>query len=182
MAVSLDSDLNTLQAFLADFDPYLKSETIFWSVGANSPALTVGGLLLIRRTLQARRSQMSAAQSAAFDALDTQADTIFGRWPVNIEKKTAKEINARLNAWVNTLEELGEGYAQAVTPRVQISLMLPLVARLPEAATFQNWLAAYDTRLRAKLAPSGFIWEAVLQDSFPQSEFWFLYGKPTGRP
>ena len=177
--MTLETDLKTLQSFLDDFEPYLKSETVFWTVGAHSPALTLGGLVLLRHTLAARHNQMSATQRTSFEALEAQANAYFSRWPVNIEKKTIKEISARLNAWVNTLEELGESYTQTVTPRVQISLLLAIIARLPEAAPFQNRLTAYDTRLRVKLSPGTFIWEASLQDAFPQTEFWFLYGRPT---
>jgi len=177
--MSLDTEINTFAAFLDDFDPYLKSETIFWNVGAPQPALTLGGLRLIWRTLKARRPQMVATQLTKLDTLEARAETFFGRWPVNIERKTIKEINARLNVWVNTLEELGESYAQAVTPRVHLALLLPTIAHLPEATSFQNRLISYDTRLRTKLKPSDFIWDPVLQTAFPRSEFWFLYGRPT---
>jgi hypothetical protein len=179
--MSPDSDLATLRAFLADFEPYLKSDTVFWTVNANLPALTLGGLLLVRRTLGAQRGQLSPTQLAELDSLESQANLLFNRWPANIEKKALQEIKSRLSVWSAALEELGEGYAKTVTPRVHLSLLLPIVARLPEFASYQNRLNLLDTHLRVKLSPSEFIWEAALTETFPRNDFWFLYGRPSTR-
>ncbi|MEK7312440.1 MAG: hypothetical protein AAB382_10735, partial [Chloroflexota bacterium] len=103
--MSVDSDLSTLRAFLKDFEQYLKSDVAFWTVGSDIPALTIGGLLFIRRTLSARRTQLSPAQSVEFDQLESQADVLFQRWPVNIEKKVVREISSRLNVWASAIEE-----------------------------------------------------------------------------
>ena len=179
--MSLDSDLAALRAYLPDFEQYLKSDTIFWTAGSNLPALTLGGLLFVRRALAARRAQMTAAQIAEFDQLESQAHLQFTRWPANIEKKALKEIGQRLNVWTAALEELGDNYAQAINTRAYLSLLLPLVERLPEAEPHRRRLNALDLRLRNRLTPGNFVWDASLADSFPRDEFWFLYGRPRKR-
>lgn len=184
-SVSVDSDLSTLRAFLKDFEQYLKSDIAFWTVGSDISALTIGGLLFIRRTLSARRTQLSPAQSAEFDQLESQADVLFQRWPVNIEKKVVREISSRLNVWASAIEEgidhptlFADNYPHSVNNRVYLSLLLPLVANLSEADPHRRHLSILDARLRGILAVGDFIWDAALAPAFPADEFWFLNGRP----
>lgn len=176
------TDLDAFRAFLDEFEPYLKADTVFWTVRADLPALTVGGVLLIRRTLAVRRRRLPVGPAADYDRLESQAGALFNSWPVNIEKKALKEIAARLSQWSGMQEDLGEGYSTAVTPRVHLSLLLAFVARRPEAGSFQKRLAGLDARLRARLVGGEFVWEADLAEAFPRAEFWFLYGRPSARP
>jgi hypothetical protein len=188
--MSLDADLATLRAFLGEFDPYLKSDVIFWPMGGQvfgqqMPALTLGGLLFVRRALSARRDQLVSAQAGEFERLDRQAEAFFSRWPVNIEKKALKEISSRLNVWAAALDECNESpaacvenYHTTVNNRVYLALLMPLVARLGEADKFRARLAALDSQLRNMLIPGNFIWEAALAPAFLREEFWFLYGRP----
>jgi hypothetical protein len=179
--VSVDTDLTALRAYLADFEAYLKSDVVFWTAGGNLQALTLGGLLLIRRTLAARRAQLSPAQLAELDRLESQASRSFNHWPVNIEKKALREISSRLNVWAAALDELGDNYGQAVYNRAYLGLLFPLVARQPEAERYRQRLDALDSRLRASSASSGFVWDAGLAEAFPPAEFWFLYRQPRGQ-
>jgi hypothetical protein len=176
--MSLDSDLNTLGAYLADFETYLKSETVFWNVGANLPALTPGAMIFLRHTLAARRDRMVPAQQARFAQLESLAESLFSRWPVNIEKKALREISQRLNVWANALEEPGANYGQSVQNRVYLALLLPRVERQEAAGRYRTQLAALDSRLRSRFQPGDFTWEADLAPAFPRDAFWFLYGKP----
>ncbi len=176
--MSPETDLAALRADLADFDAYLKSDTLFWTLSANLPALSIGGLQFARRRLSVLRDSLSSAQQAEYDSLETQAAQLFNRWPVNIEKKALKEIHSRLNVWASALDELSENYSAAIMPRVYLALLFSLVERQPEAAALQNRLALLDSRLRPKLAPSGFIWDQALTPAFPADPFWFLYRRP----
>ncbi len=95
--MSIASDLATLRAFLAEIELYLKSDVIYWPMGGQvfgqqMPALTLGGLLFVRRVLSARRNQLAPTQTIEFDQLDQQAEAFFSRWPVNIEKKALRHL------------------------------------------------------------------------------------------
>ncbi len=188
--MSLDSDLATFRAFLAEIELYLKSDVIYWPMGGQvfgqqMPALTLGGLLFLRRTLSARRDQLTSAQASEFDQLDRRAEAFFSRWPVNIEKKALKEISSRLNVWAAALDECNESpaagvenYHTTVNSRVYLALLMPVVATLHEAEKFRAHLAALDSQLRNMLIADGFIWDAALTPAFSREEFWFLYGQP----
>lgn len=176
--MSVESDLGTLRAFLADFEPYLKSDVVYWTVGHNLPALTIGGVLFLRRTLAARRGQLSPAQIAEFDQWESQASLVFNRWPANIEKKALREISNRLNVWASALDELGDNYSHAVQNRAYLALLMPIVRRLTEAEPYRTRLGTLEARLRSRFVPGDFIWEPALAPAFPGEEFWFLYGKP----
>lgn len=189
--MSPEADLETLRTFLSEFDPYLKSDVIFWPIsgrsltGKRTPALTLGGLLLVRRTLSGTRSQFSPEQSTEYNQLEAQANALFSRWPVNIEKKALQEISSRLNVWAAALDECGEhpaacaqNYSSVVNSRVYLALLFPSVAKLPEAGKSRNRLSTLDIRLHNLIIPGDFIWEAALAPAFPRDEFWFLYGRP----
>jgi hypothetical protein len=190
--MSLDSDLATLHAFLAEIELYLKSDVIYWPMGGQvfgqqMPALTLGGLLFLRRTLSARRDQLTSAQASEFDQLDRRAEAFFSRWPVNIEKKALKEISSRLNVWAAALDECNESpaacvenYHTTINNRVYLALLMPLVTTLgvAEADKHRARLSMLDGRLRTMLILDGFIWDAALAPAFSREEFWFLYGQP----
>jgi hypothetical protein len=189
--MSPEADLTALRTFLSEFDQFLKSDVIFWPLSGQSlvnqqlPALTIGGLLLVRRTLEARRDGLAPAQVTEAERLESQAEALFSRWPVNIEKKALKEISSRLNVWAAALDECGEhpascaeNYPSAVNHRVYLALLFPLVAKLPEADKGRSRLSTLDIRLRNLLVPGDFIWDAALAPAFPRENFWFLYGRP----
>jgi len=185
-----DSDLVTLGAFLADFDAYLKSDVVFWPMGgkAHMPALTLGGLLFVRRRLSARQARLDPARLTEYTALDREADSSFARWPVNIEKKAVKEISSRLNVWASALDECtdspaacAENYSASVTNRVYLAMLLPMVEKVAAAEAHRSRLALLDQRLRNLIISGEFVWDAELVPAFPQQEFWFLYGRPQAK-
>ncbi len=182
-----DSDLAALRAFLAEFDAYLKSDAVFWPMGgkAHLPALTLGGLLFVRRRLSARQAHLDPAGLTEFASLNREADSLFARWPVNIEKKAVKEISSRLNVWASALDECtdspaacAENYSASVTHRVYLAMLLPIVEKVDAAEAHRSRLALLDRRLRNIIISGEFVWDTDLAPAFPREEFWFLYGGP----
>jgi hypothetical protein len=177
--VSIENDLATLEAFLSEFNPYLKSDVVFWNVGkSNTPALTLGGILFLRRTLSARRTQLDPEQSKEFARLDLLANDLLNRWMANVEKKTLSEISSRLNVWDSAFDELADHYPQAVYSRLYLALLMPIVAHLDEAERFRQRLSGLDSRLRGMFTVGNFVWDAAIAPTFPRELFWYLYGKP----
>jgi hypothetical protein len=176
--MSVTSDLNIYRIFADEFDAYLKSDTVFYNVGNNQTALTIGGLLHLRRALEARSPELSPDQQRDYENIDAKVDGLFTRWASNIERKAFKEVSFRLNVWRSALEELGEGYNSSVLQRLYLALLLPIVARVPDGDKYRQRLATLDTLLRAKVIPSEFILDPALTSAFPPDEFWFLYRKP----
>lgn len=180
--MSLTSDFAAFRAFVPEFETYLKSATLFYNVGGNLPALSLGSLLHLRRALAARRDVMSQAQLEEYDRLESDASLLLNRWASNVEKKALKEISSRLNVWANSISELGDYYSSAVHQRVYLALLMPLVARDPEADKYRQRLTTLDALLRNKITTSEFVWEPALAEAYPRSEFWYLYGKPINKP
>jgi len=177
--VTLDNDLATLDVFLSEFEPYLKSDVVFWNVGKlNAPALSLGGILFLRRTLSARRSRFNPEQAKEFARLDLLANDLLNRWVANVEKKTLSEISSRLNVWDSAFDDLADNYPQAVHTRVYLALLMPLVAHLNDAERFRQRLSRLDSRLRNMLNASDFVWDSAVAVAFPRELFWYLYGTP----
>lgn len=177
--MSVESDLATLKAYTSDFDPYLKSDVIFWNVGkANTAALSMGGMLFLRRTLNARRAQLSPAQIQEFEHYELQIDDLLNHWKVRTENKALSEISSRFNIWNSAFEDLTEHYSNAVNNRVYLALLLPIIASLPDSKKYEEKLGALDRRLQNIFVTGEFIWDAALTSAFPRTNFWFLYGKP----
>ncbi len=177
----ISSELTAFRAFVPEFEAYLKAQTLFYNVGGNLPALSIGSLLHLRRALAARRDELSQAQLEEYDRLESQVSLLLNRWASNVEKKALKEISSRLNVWANALSELGDNYASAVHQRVYLALLMPLAARDPEADKFRQRLTTLDALLRNKITTGEFVWEPALAEAYPRSEFWYLYGKPLNK-
>ncbi len=177
--MTIDNDIATLDVFLSEFEPYLKSDVVFWNVGkSNTPALSLGGILFLRRTLSARRTQFSPEQSKEFARLDLLANDLLNRWVANVEKKTLSEISSRLNVWNSAFDDLADNYPQAVHTRVYLALLMPLVAHLDAAEHFRQRLSRSDSRLRDMLNAGEFVWDSAIAVAFPRELFWYLYGRP----
>ena len=177
--MTIENDLAALEAFLSEFEPYLKSDVVFWNVGkSNTPALSLGGILLLRRLLSARRSQFSPEQAKEFARLDLLANDLLNRWVANVEKKALSEISSRLNVWNSAFDDLADNYPQAVHTRVYLALLIPIIAHLNGAERFRLRLSELDSRLRNIFNEGDFVWDSAFALAFPRELFWYLYGKP----
>jgi hypothetical protein len=176
--MSLVSDLAAYRAFASEFEAYLKSETMFYNVGGSLPALTIGGLLYLRRVLAVRHHELSPTERNEYEKADDQISQVLNRWASNVERKALKEISSRLNIWRSALEDLGDDYVGSVHQRVYLELLMSLVSRLPESEKYRQRLATLDTLLRNKILPAEFILDPAISSAFPPHEFWFLYRKP----
>ena len=168
-----------------ELESFLLAEALFWTIGPGSdfPQLSLGLMLLTRSRLRALAPQLTSAQSVEYQRAETQLEMVLSRWAVAAETKASRELHTRLNLWQAFLSDLAESpnsgakdYAQEVTHRTIAALLLgrlPHLADLPEAGR----LTGMNAQLRARFKPGGFIWAAELQSQFPQSEFWFLYGR-----
>lgn len=161
-------DQRFLEIAIPELKDYLLSDVLFWPLGAQLPRLTIGGLLLAQRRLQAQNLGVH---------LHPKIATIREKWRAAWKKKAAKELNARLDLWRNYLndyrsdpENHAENYRHEVCWRVMLELLLTdISANLIELTT-------YDELLNKKLVPDKFIWNENLKSQFSQDQFWFLYG------
>jgi hypothetical protein len=183
-------DLAYFLAGVAELDAYLLSKELYWPVGGKVPPgeppfprLTLGGLLLARRRLQAW--PLSSVQSAQLNAAELRLDAARLRWRVAWENKAAHGFRARLALWRDFLEEYRQApashidrYAYEVRRRVMLALLAKEVRAIPPAE--DELLKSLDGLLRSVLLPGEFVWEQPLAAAFPMEVFWYLYGRLKG--
>ena len=178
-------ELAVLKEMAGEFEQYLLAEALFWQMQGRSdfPQLSLGMMLLTRARLRALQAQLTPAQMAERERAEGQIDGVVSHWAVAAEHKAEKELRARLNLWQAFLSECrdapqtcAENYVQDVTQRAMAMLLLrqfPRLADSPEAGR----VPGMDAQLRPRFKSGAFVWLAELQSEFPQSEFWFLYGR-----
>ena len=184
---SPEYDLRYLKAGIEQLEPYLLSSDVYWSIGARAPAgetpypqLTIGGLLLAR--LRAQSSIKTSSQQVELEERSGRLNDLRMRWRVAWEGKASKEFHARLNLWKNFLEEYRanpetqyDRYTYEVTRRVMLHLLGAETENIPQAQ--RDLLASLDLLLHTIFISGDFIWDVTLTASFPQEQYWYLYGR-----
>lgn len=169
-----------------NLEAFLHSKQAFWTRG-NLPSLSLGGVHWDRLVLRALRDQLDPSARRKFDALERQIDRLAERWKVAWEQKAAVEARARLNLWRAYLAELAErpgeaqGYPTEARNRVLAGYLIEQTGRQSEAGPLRTQLDSLDARLSARFESGEFVWEDELTAAFPQSQHWYLYGRPRAR-
>ena len=183
---SFEYDLRYLQAGIDQLETYLLAKDLYWPPGISAlstetpyPQLTIGGLLLSLKRLQA--AARSADQQAALAEVERKLDDVHTRWRVAWEKKADQDFHARLNLWRDFLEDYRDHpsahydrFPYEVGRRVQLELLKDNTGEIPAAEA--NMLDGLDGLLRSVFTPGQFVWDEYLAPSFPQQPFWYLYG------
>jgi hypothetical protein len=169
------------QAGVKELEAYLLSNELFWPLsGSRSlPRLTVGGMLLAGKRLEARTARPE--DQIEFAGLKGQLQALRSQWLAAWERKSAREFHSRFGLWQNYLDEYqrspdlrAEDYSHEVQERAVLHLLrIGLSSPLPEFAALEG----LDRLLKKYLRPGAFVWESDLASNFPSTEYWFLYGK-----
>lgn len=170
---ALNKELSYFKAGLKALENYLLSESLYWVLEEQPIQLTIGGLLLCGKRIEA------FSGISEWPALYNQLDVIRSRWLAHWENKVLYEIHARIDLWKNALLEIQEDssadyYPQRVSWRVMLQLLLGETSRASKEMETINEL---DMILKTSWRPGPFIWEAQLANAFPGQDYWFLYGK-----
>jgi hypothetical protein len=185
---SPEYDLEYLQSGLLDLQGYLLSKELYWPIGSTPPRgeppyprMTLGNLLLARRRLESQ--QMTGGQKEEFGRLAERLERSQKEWAVAWEQKAQREFSARLNLWRDFLEDYRrkppanvDRYQYEVTRRAVLELLIPVAKDIPSEE--QELLSGLDAFLKAVFSSGPFVWEDHIQEAFPQTKFWFLYGAP----
>jgi hypothetical protein len=187
--------LGLASAMADELEDFLLSAELFWPLSRRSaaseapyPRLSLGSLSLTLDELTALEDELAGAQAAESRQTTLRIEALRTKWSAGMADKAARELRTRLDLWRAYLDDLdetprvAEEYVQEVRQRVIISRLLGLAQSicLPPEATSR--LQALDDRLMGRFRRSGFIWDARLQSVYPESKFWFLYGRPKAVP
>lgn len=185
-------DVALCGAMADEMEDYLKAKELFWEPnrrrpgGAELPKLTLGGLLLAMRRLQALRDRLAPDQLGALTRAGRELAHHRTQWRARYGAKLARDLRSRLDAWawyLDDCERQGEPaivhYPHQVKTRVKVDLLLDEAAGVAlEVEESRQRQAALDERLRADFVAGDFCWLAPLVTGFPPERFWYLYGQP----
>lgn len=183
---TFEYDFLYIQAALDQLESYLLSKDIYRPVGGNPPSgeapypqLTLGTLLLAIK--RANANAHTPDQKAELTKVLEQLEAIRSKWLSAWGRKASVEFRSRLNLWSEFLNEYRQHpeshhdrYAYEVSRRVMLQLLFPDTVALPSAA--EQLLASLDNLLKAVMISGKFIWEDSLKTTFPENEYWYLYG------
>jgi hypothetical protein len=182
---SAEQDWGYLETSLPELENYLLSNELFWPLAGADPSgrawprLTIGGLMLARRRLEAQAGDHSLQYKLS--DWDQACDHLRAKWRVAWEDKAAREFSSRLRQWSHFLEEMRKDpenqrgyYPYEVRLRVIIHLLQQESSAIsPEQ---ERLLGELDNRLKARFSRGDFLWEMELAPVFPEPEFWYLWG------
>ncbi|MCI0397143.1 MAG: hypothetical protein L0332_35590 [Chloroflexi bacterium] len=184
----LDRDLEILEAMAAEMEEYLRSSVLFWPMARGDlPRLTLGGYLMRQHRLTALRHLLGEKEVARLDAAVEKFNQALVEKVVRFESRAHEELHARLRQWGEYLNDLndtsgaaGDYYESAVETRAMIAALVEKLQmppyRLEERVAQQ--LGLLDNNLRRRWQPGDFVWPEAWQPAYPQSEYWWLYGRP----
>jgi hypothetical protein len=169
-----------------ELEDFLLSGVLYWPITAPSPEgtppfprLTLGGLLLAIKRIQARSN--GPQYSELTDESTQKIEAVRKHWQSAWARKAELEISSRLMQWENFLGEYRKDpqmYARAYPREVYRRVILQLL----RYETGQNESSAGTAledldRYLAKVFISGeFCWDSDLEPGFSKDEYWFLYG------
>lgn len=189
---NIDKDLSEAQKMAEGLSEYVRGTELYGHTGGgffasgDSPALTIGALLLRLRRLQARSSQLNAAQQSKLKAITETYQQVRDEWRVHYETKLVKEATSRLNNILTYVREAtdaprsarGNYPTEAMRRTIVQEVLHEMEALGITSADVDAKRREADTRLRGLLHTSSFQWDSALQDVYPAQDYWWLYQIP----
>lgn len=182
----LQEDLGVLEAMVAEMADYLQSDVLFWPmVPTGMPKLTLGGYLMRVQRLQALANLLSEADRKRVETAVNAFNDLTQEKVVRLEERAHTELEARIRQWGEALNEFkGETSLSYYRTAVEARLMIELLVHKLQSFPFQlnprimSQVKLLDLNLSNKWQRGDFIWSEEWQPAYPQSEFWWLYGRP----
>lgn len=190
---STGKDLKEAVAMADALVPYVHQGELYGSTGggffSTMPRMTIGGLLLRLRRLDALRDQLDASGQEQLDKARARNEEVFRTWRDHYEGKMQREALSRLNAMNTFFEECRANphlcptiYQPEATRRTVVEELIgALKAAKVETAEIEAKAKSIDGQLRGVVQTSDFIWDAVLEPIYPKGAFWWLYHAPPAR-
>lgn len=186
----IEKDLKEATAMAEALTPYVHENQLYGSTGggffSRMPAMTVGGLLMRLRRLNALRDQLTASQAQQLDSALQRNETIFKEWRVHYEEKMLREANSRLDAMRQYFEECAtsqricaNNYNPEVLRRTTVQeLLLAMEEHGIESEDLRQKVLGTDSKLKRYVRPSEFVWAESLKEAYPEKPFWWMYQRP----
>ena len=185
MSKNLSRDVDILVAMANEMEDYLRSDVLFWRImNASMPRLTLGGYLLRQHRLLTLEHLLSEEDKRRMEAAIIQYNQALVEKIVRLEQKAHTELETRIRLWGESLRDVGQSgginYETAVEVRAMIEvIMMQLMMRPYQLDNrISQQVALLDGNLRRRFTKGDFVWEEAWQSAYPQTQFWWLYGRP----
>jgi hypothetical protein len=177
----MQPELSFFKAVNEELEQYLLSSQLYWHLSGMTQdnTLTPGNILLNKTRICGK--VLPAGDQAEFSNLRDQIENSIKRWRTHWEQKAILEFDSRLRTWGNYLSDLQEDegvksaqFRSEVKNRVILQLLMQHTGRKIDPMSKEH-LAILDAQLKSSSIAGNFLWDAELENVFPQSDFWFLY-------
>jgi hypothetical protein len=190
-SAELRYDLAVVQAMVAEMEPYLMSNTLYWQLSPAraivpaAPLLTIGGLVLRLHRLEGQVEALAPEQRARLAAAQESFHHTLSEWKAHAAARMARELDARLRSWSWFVEDCQaqrrsciSHYPTEAELRTLIELLLEQAARYEDVTDQRDRLDQLDARFQKWFEPGDFVWRPALVPVYPCERFWWLYGRP----
>jgi hypothetical protein len=188
----LERDLSEAQKMAEGLPEYVRGTELYGHAGGgffgsgDTPALTVGALLLRLRRLNALQDKLTPAQRQQLQAVQERFEQTRSEWRLHYEGKVIKEANSRLDNIRTYLKEAsdsprtarGNYPTEALRRTIAQEVLREMHDLNLESAEVDTKRRDVDGRLRGILKSGPFLWDPMLKDVYPEQEFWWLYHAP----
>ncbi|GAB5493971.1 MAG: hypothetical protein Phog2KO_41860 [Phototrophicaceae bacterium] len=183
-----NEDLEIVNSMVERLESYLYSDSIYGNQGLfieGLPAITIGGLLMRIRRLNALRELIGLARQHQLDKVIAKHDAIYNKWQVHYKKKLQAELESRIGRIQQFIDEIKENQQSVIIffkpeqmRRTIVQEILYMMQRSGiEIEGLGNTLKAIDYELRQVVKQCDFIWAPLLSSVYSSDEFWWLYSE-----
>lgn len=183
------NDLREARLMIENFSDYVRGDELYQSVGgffSKMPSLTTGAILMRLRRLDELNSYLDANQKTTLSEISQSFAAIRTEWRHHYEEKLSQEAYSRLDAMQNFFRECQESaqscasiYRPEMLRRTMVEEITTEMQDLDITdADLTRKVRSTDGTLRGLLRQDEFQWAAVLRPAYPETTFWWLYGKP----
>ena len=188
---SVSKDVKEALEMAQQLNDYVRSDELYGSTsgmyGGNTPALTIGALLMRLRRLDAMRAEFKKKQLADFEKAQEMHRFVQNEWTVHYEHKMLKEAESRLDAMRGFFDECNDSpkqcrsiYRPEASRRTIVEEIRREMAEMGiESEALEKKVKERDGKLRSYLEIAPFIWDEALKPVYPEQKYWWLYAIPS---
>jgi hypothetical protein len=188
----IERDLSEAQKMAEGLTEYVRGTELYGHTGAgffgggDTPALTIGALLLRLRRLNALQDKLTPEQRRQLQTIQERFENARNEWRLHYEGKLLKEANSRLDNIRTYVKEATDAPRSArgnyPTEALRRTIVQEVLREMHDlnldSAEVDTKRRDVDGRLRGLLKSAPFLWDAQLQAAYPEQEFWWLYHAP----
>jgi len=188
----IERDLIEAQKMAEGLSEYVRGTELYGHGGGGffgsgeSPALTVGALLLRLRRLNTLQDKLTPEQRRQLKTIQDGFEQVRSEWRLHYEGKLLKEANSRMDNIRTYLKEATDSprtaRANYPTEALRRTIVQEVLREMHDlgldSAEVETKRRDIDGGLRSVVKSAPFLWDALLQQAYPEQEFWWLYHMP----